>query len=84
MFGLFKRKKVKDKCNHDWNLLKKGIEEQYEYNGIYTEFYDVNVVYCYCPKCKRRDKVTPLEWSLREQEQRLIEEYTRAIIFEFK
>ena len=84
MFSLFKKKKAKDKCNHDWNLLKKEIEERSEHNGIDIEFYDINVVYCYCPKCKRRDKVTPLEWSLREQEQKLNEQYTAAIIFEFK
>jgi hypothetical protein len=42
------------------------------YNGIEEDFYDVDVVYCYCPKCKTREKVTPLEWELRERE-RLID-----------
>ncbi len=67
---LFKRKV--NKCVHEWHFLSDNEELVTEYNGIDLDLYHVKYVYCYCPKCNTREKVTELEWKLRKREQEVI------------
>lgn len=86
MFGIFKRKNSNSirKCNHRWELLKETKEEKWSYNGIDHDIDEYDVVFCYCPKCSTRDKVSPLEWDLRKKQQEIDDNYTQEIIDEFK
>lgn len=63
MFNWFK-----NKCNHQWYLLYKNEEDVIKYNGIDIDIDYEKVAYCYCPECKTRERVSLLEWELREKQ----------------
>lgn len=64
--------KKKPECEHDWHkLLEKNIYVE-DYSSIYFDGSYEDRVYIFCPKCKKRQSVTPLEWELREREQEIL------------
>lgn len=69
MFFIFKNKgKQSQECSHRWEFLHSRTETEIDYNGIDCDVNNVEYVYCYCPKCKTREKVTPFEWELRHKQ----------------
>lgn len=60
----------KSSCVHKYELLKK---QEREIDLTYGRGRSILVedVYIYCPKCRNRQMVTPLEWELIQKEQKL-------------
>ena len=74
---LLKQKKVAViTCNHEYELLKK-VEKEVLYGHRDFDTYTVEDIYIYCPKCRVRKKVTPLEWELIQKEQAIDTKYMK-------
>ena len=70
----FKKEEV-DFCVHDFQVLERISREIDIANGMNT--YTVEDVYIYCPKCRKRKAVTPLEWKLITKQQKIDYEFAK-------
>ena len=71
----FKKPEVKSYCFHEYQVLERISREIDIANGMNT--YTVEDVYIYCPKCRKRKAVTPLEWKLITKQQKIDCEFAK-------
>lgn len=71
-----KPKKPIVECTHKYELLKK-VEREVQYGNGYMDSMTVEDVFIYCPKCRSREKVNPLEWELIQKEQVIDTKYMK-------
>lgn len=69
--------KVEPACNHKWEHLSKEREEHLEHDGFEIDIVYRDKDYIYCPKCRTRRKVTPLEWSLLQKQYKIDQKYMK-------
>lgn len=65
-----------DPCHHKYELLKKH-EREVDYGNGLMDSITIEDIYIYCPKCRTRRKVTPLEWELLQKEQSIDEKFMK-------
>lgn len=69
MFKFLRKKRPSENlCMHDYKFLHQ-TEKEVEYGNGLHESVTVIDIFVYCPRCKDRLKVSPLEWNLIQKEQ---------------
>lgn len=63
-------------CTHEYEFLKR-VEKEVQYSQGYMDFITVEEVYIYCPKCRNRRNVSPLDWELIQKEQAIDSKYMK-------
>lgn len=63
----------KFRCQHDWHKTLDATETTTEYTEGEINVIEREVVYIYCPHCRRRKRISPKMWEIIEQEQKILQ-----------
>lgn len=65
-------------CDHFWIKSVEIKEIKYSNAGCMVDVDEYDVVYIYCPYCKKRKNVTPQEWNIIKSEQKIQMEWDKS------